>query len=436
MLAEMKTRSLLTLLLALPLCFASCDDDKIQEEVYDISGVSLDITSAELAIGDTVAISVTVQPYGVPPQDIKWSDEEKELIEWRTDNPDVATVSANGVVTAVNKGTCTVTFICGTYAAKCTVIVRDFNIESIFGQWKSAGNPDYFFNFDGTGKAGDADITWLFDGMRITIDSAGVTKTFVVVSTDTGLFNCYDQSDAEKTSFRMTLTPRPITADDLSHNLIQVDGKNGLKFDAVDLGLPGGVLWSTCNLLAQEPQQSGGFYSWGEVETKQDYTLENYKWYDTIKLELTGYAGYEGDYIVNLDLEDDAANSVMGGDWRMPTSHDFQVLCQNTFIVWSKLGDTEGLMFVSRSYGRNQNAIFLPFAGLQEDYYQHVAAVSEQIGIYWTSTLSSSNEYYAHYLHISNTSGQYLYRTSQNIPTAMRFSGACIRPVADQHFMK
>ena len=41
---------------------------------------------------------------------------------------------------------------------------------------------------------------------------------------------------------------------------------------AVDLGLPSGTLWSCCNVDAPSPEGYGGYYAWGETETKNVFT--------------------------------------------------------------------------------------------------------------------------------------------------------------------
>ena len=50
------------------------------------------------------------------------------------------------------------------------------------------------------------------------------------------------------------------------------------QMEYVDLGLPSGTLWATCNVGAKSPEQIGTFYAWGETEPKDDYELGNYKW--------------------------------------------------------------------------------------------------------------------------------------------------------------
>ena len=48
---------------------------------------------------------------------------------------------------------------------------------------------------------------------------------------------------------------------------------NGYEY--VDLGLS--VMWATCNVGANSPEEGGDSFAWGEVTPKETYTRENYK---------------------------------------------------------------------------------------------------------------------------------------------------------------
>ena len=90
--------------------------------------------------------------------------------------------------------------------------------------------------------------------------------------------------------------------------------------DYIDLGLPSGTLWATCDIGSSIPTNFGEYYSWGEVETKSTYSSSNYKWYksgdslNVLKYNIDPSYGIVDDK-VNLDLEDDAARVNWGGDW-------------------------------------------------------------------------------------------------------------------------
>ena len=52
--------------------------------------------------------------------------------------------------------------------------------------------------------------------------------------------------------------------------------ENGYEF--VDLALPSGVKWATCNVGASIPEEYGDYFSWGETESKEIYTWSTYKY--------------------------------------------------------------------------------------------------------------------------------------------------------------
>ena len=90
---------------------------------------------------------------------------------------------------------------------------------------------------------------------------------------------------------------------------------NGHQY--VDLGLPSGTLWATCNVGANKPEEPGDLYAWGEIETKDVYSWETYKWCDGTECKVTnktltkycdrgGYGILDGK--ISLDPEDDVAH--------------------------------------------------------------------------------------------------------------------------------
>ena len=46
----------------------------------------------------------------------------------------------------------------------------------------------------------------------------------------------------------------------------------------VDLGLPSGTKWATCNVGASKPEEYGDYYAWGETEPKRKYSESTYRW--------------------------------------------------------------------------------------------------------------------------------------------------------------
>lgn len=133
-------------------------------------------------------------------------------------------------------------------------------------------------------------------------------------------------------------------------------GLNG--HEAVDLGLPSGLKWATCNVGATKPEEAGGFYAWGEVAEKDAYEWKTYKWCeDGSYSKLTKYN--ENVSVYTLEPEDDAAHVLWGGSWRMPTREEFEELLTKCTRKFTTQNEVRGLLVT----GPNGNSIFLPSAG-------------------------------------------------------------------------
>ena len=105
---------------------------------------------------------------------------------------------------------------------------------------------------------------------------------------------------------------------------------NGHEF--VDLGIPSGTKWATCNVGADKPTDFGLYFQWGDTVDKRDADCSwtSYKYCNGSQKSLTKYCtnSYYGrvDNKTALDIKDDAARAIKGGDWRMPTKGDIQEL--------------------------------------------------------------------------------------------------------------
>ena len=87
---------------------------KVWTVTMPVSGVALDKTSAELQVGKTLTLTSTVTP----------DNATDKAVAWTSSNDAVATVDANGVVTAKAEGTATITATAGGKTATCTVTVK------------------------------------------------------------------------------------------------------------------------------------------------------------------------------------------------------------------------------------------------------------------------------------------------------------------------
>ena len=149
------------------------------------------------------------------------------------------------------------------------------------------------------------------------------------------------------------------------------------SYKYIDLGLPSGLKWATCNVGASSPEDYGDYYAWGETETKSEYTVDNSHTYGlTIsQLQSQGYIDGEG----NLTPLHDAATANWGGSWRIPTKEEMQELLDNCTCTKSVLNSVQGYKIT----GPNGNSIFLPAAGSRLGLSLDYAGVGVY---YWSST--------------------------------------------------
>ena len=172
------------------------------------------------------------------------------------------------------------------------------------------------------------------------------------------------------------------------HTTNGINTHNGHEF--VDLGLPSGTLWATCNVGATSPEQAGLYFAWGETT---GYTAEQVK---------SGERSFFlKDYVDNitssdLTLEQDATHVYMGGEWRMPTKAECQELIDNCNVVWTDdYNDTgvKGRVFTSKVNG---NSVFLPAAGVLYETGIHDV---NSYGEYWCKNFDTRMHTYSIYFH-------------------------------------
>ena len=163
----------------------------------------------------------------------------------------------------------------------------------------------------------------------------------------------------------------------------------------VDLGLPSGTLWATCNVGATAPEEYGDYFAWGETEPKEEYTWETYQWCNGSDTTLTKYCtdsdwGYIDftDGKIELDPEDDAAYVNWGSSWRIPTKEQLQELDDYCSSVWTTMNSVKGRLFT----GPNGNTLFLPAAGRRWNESLYDAGFD---GYCWSRTLYSNCPYIA-----------------------------------------
>ena len=167
----------------------------------------------------------------------------------------------------------------------------------------------------------------------------------------------------------------------------------------VDLGLPSGIKWATCNVGATTPEGYGDYFAWGETQPKTTYNWSTYKYCNGSSTTMTKYCvdSYYGtvDNKTTLELTDDAARVNWGGKWRMPTTAEQDELrnTSNCTWTWTTQNGVNGYKVTSKVNG---NSIFLPAAGYCDNGSLYFAG---SYGYYWSSSLSTNYSYSAFYLY-------------------------------------
>ena len=141
------------------------------------------------------------------------------------------------------------------------------------------------------------------------------------------------------------------------------------KGEVIDMGLS--VKWGSCNVGATNPEEAGDYFAWGETAPKTEYTKDNYL--------------YNPETPGDLPVSADAANVVLGANWRMPTDSDYGELFENSLTEWGQYGTTYGRLFISK---KNNNTLFFPAAGYK--VYDNRNELDTQ-GHYWTRNYIPDN---------------------------------------------
>ena len=132
----------------------------------------------------------------------------------------------------------------------------------------------------------------------------------------------------------------------------------------VDLGLPSGTLWATCNIGANSPEEFGWYFAWGETDPKVNYDWSTYKWSsDGTSKHLTKYT--ESDGWTGLFTEDDAAAMNWGTLFQTPWIVHYRELTNDKYTKkeWTTLNGVDGWKITSKI---NLKSIFLPAAGYKD----------------------------------------------------------------------
>ena len=366
----------------------------VSAKTVSVTGVSLNKTSLSMTVGDTQTLTATITPTNATNKSVSWS----------SSNTSVATVSSSGVVTAKATGTATiiVSTVDGGKTATCTVAVsaKTVSVTGVSLNKTSlsmeAGDTQTLIATVSPSNATDKSVSWSTNNASVaTVSSSGVVTA---KSSGSAVITATSNNSGKTASCSILVDPF----------------YNGYEF--VDLGLPSGVKWATCNVGATTLEEHGSLFAWGEVSPKASYSWENYKWGGVesltkyVKEKEYGRDGYI-DNKVTLDPEDDAAHAIYGGSWRIPTEEEWDELFENCtkakFTILTYRNSIRGIKLVS-----NINGAEIEFLDSEDVFY-------------WTSSLGWPSCFADFWLvHWTLDTNEYY-----SCGDSMRYVGKCIRPV-------
>ena len=365
--------------------------------------ITISPSTLEMNSGTTAQLMATLSPEGA-----------FASVTWSSSDESVAMVDANGLVTAVAGGSCTITAIASGSLKKatCSVTVTQMVTSITLSETHVFLALDEFVRLTATvlpANAANKNVVWTSSNENI----APVRN---------GRVDAYDYGDAV-----ITCTAADGSGVKATCKVIILNAESAY----VDLGLPSGTLWATCNIGATSPEDYGDYFAWGETEGyndgKTDFNWSTYKWCNGSNSTMTKYCnnssyGYNGftDDKTELDPEDDAAYVNWGPAWRMPSEEQFSELINSSYTTteWTTQNGVYGRKITSKENG---NSIFLPAAGFR--YYSSLNSAGSY-GYYWSCTLSSDDPSSARYP-CFNSSRITMYSN-------YRYFGQSVRPVRSQ----
>ena len=294
-------------------------------------------------------------------------------------------------------------------------------------------------------KGYDVKDKWYYTKANVKITASPNIKTEAVgVSTDSEVFSDVIEIDAGESGYVlsrfvptgvkikdncliMEIDGKEVKTNPISSEMTLENGKayywnviwdgNRLRWETepeheyVDLGLPSGTLWATCNVGANSPEEYGDYFAWGETEPKESYSWKTYKW--DSDYGPTKYSDNDGK--TELDLEDDAAYVNWGSNWRMPSKDQLRELSIYCNWEWIQQNNANGCKYT----GPNGNTLFLPAAGNYSG--SSILENANILGLYWSRTLNVSWPSYSYRLSIN-----YM---GDGINDTDRWKGYSVRPV-------
>lgn len=364
-----------------------------------VTSVTMSPRTWSMVKGATKQLTTSVHP----------ANADFQTLAWTTSNRRVATVDANGVVTGMGVGTCSIkaTSIDGSNRYdSCLVTIQQpvTSIQLSTNSCSIANRSTYQLSATVLpSNAANKNVTWITSNSNV----ATVSSTGLITAQRAGTctITC-KAADGSGVTATCTVT---VYWGDMSGTI------GGHAY--VDLGLPSGTMWATTNIGASSPEGYGNYYAWGETTTKSTYTLSNY--FDRSNGSYSIY--YPGGGLTELQTNHDAAYVNWGSNWCMPTNVQMEELVRECTHTWTTRNGVNGYELV----GKNGNSIFLPAGGCYQYYNDYTPIDVGTRGCYWTRILHSNDEDLAMAFIIMSSLNNY--NAGWN-----RYYGYSVRPVRKQ----
>jgi len=209
----------------------------------------------------------------------------------------------------------------------------------------------------------------------------------------------------------------------------------------VDLGLPSGTLWATCNVGADTPYENGQCFMWGETTGHEFVSgvVDGFSFdvftapycngsVDAWTKYCTSSSWGAVDGKTELEPMDDAASVNWGPKWRMPTKAQVEELLDEANTSLSEM-TVNGRTILAIKSLRNNITLYFSLTGsrLGDNYNYSSGNPSAYI---WTRSVNESRSGEAFYVEFNKPYDSDEY--TRSVRTNRRFYGFAIRPVRAQ----
>ena len=283
--------------------------------VTEILPTSLTISqdSATMEVDEQISLTATVLP----------EDATNVAVSWSSTDSGVASVN-QGIVSAVAPGECDIIARCGDLSDTCHVTVVEKTIYITLDKHEVSVLPNHIVTLTPTIAPEPTDlkvtnsnpsvaavrlvnnkvqVVGIKDGETTvvvgSVDGKALADTclvtvytelgdvnadgYVNISDVTALINYLLSGDSSSVNVAKADTNKDgkisiVDVTTLINYLLSGSWPDEDVHEWVDLGLPSGTLWATCNVGANAPEEFGDYFAWGETAPKDTYNWSTYKW--------------------------------------------------------------------------------------------------------------------------------------------------------------